>query len=107
MNIRRFTIVHLCLSCILWLMGLLDLICNLLHYGNLWEPLWFYFVIFSGIPFIFGVIVLFLTFFLTDGELRKKYILQNAVILAITAAVILFTLTVTSTWMGPIEVYIS
>ena len=92
--VKQKTTENLWLSGVSWFMAILVFVFRLLRLGDLWAATGYLWFIYTWLPFL-RVILSLLELWAEDvhGE-RKIYLKTNAIILAVTVSVILFTISV-------------
>lgn len=95
---RGRTLINLAFSIGLWLLGIAVLLLNLLDLWSPWRAMGNIFLIYTPLPAIFSVRTVS-AYFKDFKAGRQSPILPNAVLLAVDIAVILFTMTVSASWM--------
>ena len=95
---RGRTLINLAFSIGLWLLGIAVLLLNLLDLWSPWRAMGNIFLVYTPLPAIFSVRTVS-AYFKDFKAGRPSPILPNAVLLAVDIAVILFTMTVSASWM--------
>lgn len=95
---RGRTLINLAFSIGLWLLGIAVLLLNLLDLWSPWRAMGNIFLVYTPLPAIFSVRTVS-AYFKDFKAGRQSPILPNAVLLAVDIAVILFTMTVSASWM--------
>ena len=95
---RGRTLINLAFSIGLWLLGIAVLLLNLLDLWSPWRAMGNIFLIYTPLPAIFSVRTVS-AYFKDFKAGRQSPILPNAVLLAVDIAVILFTMTVSASWI--------
>ena len=95
---RGRTLINLAFSIGLWLLGATVLVLNLLDLWSPWRAMGNIFLIYTPLPAIFSVRTVS-AYFKDFKAGRQSPILPNAVLLAVDIAVILFTMTVSASWI--------
>ena len=90
----KITIIHLIFSCILWLLGILTLLFNILGLWAPWHLAGFGFVFFIPLPIVFSIASLIVTY----SNSNEKAIKFNWIILAISIIFIIITIKISATW---------
>ena len=89
-----FTVINYVLSSVLWLLGILTLLFNIVGLWAPWHLAGFGFVFYIPVPIIPQIIAIVFS----CVEKDKKTIIMNFVSLAVSIAFVLFTIFVSSTW---------
>ena len=95
---RGRTLINLAFSIGLWLLGIAVLLLNLLDLWSPWRAMGNIFLVYTPLPAIFSVRTVS-AYFKDFKAGRQSPILPNAALLAVDLAVILFTMTVSASWM--------
>lgn len=93
---KTMTILNYTLSSVLWLLGILTLLFNILGLWEAWHLVGFGFYFYH--PAVVCLQVRALVF--SHNEKNKNLMVANYVALAISSASILFTFTIAATWFG-------
>ena len=95
---KKLTTTNYIASAILWCLGLLVLLFNLLGLWDAWVlvGLIFHFVVL--VPLVIAIVALSKSVKLTDAAQKKACTLHNGIVLAISAVMSALTLFVFSTW---------
>ena len=91
---RLFTTINYVLSSILWLLGILTLLYNLLGRWQPWHLAGFGFIFCFPCTALFQILALYFS----RNLAQKKYMTMNLISLAVSVGVVLFTLLVSATW---------
>lgn len=91
---KVLTVINCIFSSVLWLLGVLTLLFNILGLWEFWHLAGFGFIFFmpvSIIPMIFAIVI-------SSIAKKLKFIITNLLFLAISIRFVLFTVFVSSTW---------
>ena len=91
---KGFTIINYILSSILWLLGVLTLLFNIVGLWAPWHLAGFGFVFYIPVPTISQVLAIVFS----CVEKHKKTMIMNFVSLAVSISLVVFTVFVSSTW---------
>ena len=91
---KGFTVINYILSSILWLLGVLTLLFNIVGLWAPWHLAGFGFIFYVPVPTISQVLAI--VFFCV--EKHKKTMIMNFVSLAVSISLVVFTVFVSSTW---------
>lgn len=91
---KIFTIINYIFSGVLWGLGILTFLLNLLRYWELWQGVGFAFIRYAAVP----IIPLIFAFVFSIKEKSRKMIILNFISLAISIGIVLFTVFVSATW---------
>ena len=91
---KKITNVSFILSVILWLLGILTLLSNVLGLWTVWHLAGFGFIFYIPVPIIPAI--LSIVFSCISKE--KKFIVMNCISIAVSIGFILLTIFVSSTW---------
>ena len=91
---KVLTVINCIFSSVLWFLGVLTLLFNILGLWEFWHLAGFGFIFFmrvSIIPMIFAIVI-------SSIAKKLKFIITNLLFLAISIRFVLFTVFVSSTW---------
>ena len=91
---KGFTVINYILSSILWLLGVLTILFNIVGLWAPWHLAGFGFIFYVPVPTISQVLAI--VFFCV--EKHKKTMIMNFVSLAVSISLVVFTVFVSSTW---------
>ena len=91
---KIFTIINYIFSGVLWGLGILTFLLNLLRYWELCQGVGFAFLRYAAVP----IIPLIFAFVFSIKEKSRKMIILNFISLAISIGIVLFTVFVSATW---------
>ena len=96
---KLFTILNLVFSSILWLLGILTLLFNILGLWVPWHLAGFGFFLFFPVPLIFSILSLLFSY------KEKKLLLNNLIFIGVSVFFVLFTYFVSASWFWqPLEI---
>ena len=93
---KTMTILNYTLSSVLWLLGILTLVFNILGLWGAWHLAAYGFYLYHPVAVCLQVLALVFS----HNEKNKNLMVANYVALAISSASILFTFTIAATWFG-------
>ena len=88
-----FTIINLILSGILWLLGILTLLFNILGLWTFWQLCGFGFLFFIPVPAISELLALFYC-----NREEKKLLTVNLIAFAVSLGLVLLTVGISTSW---------
>ena len=91
---KGFTVINYILSSILWLLGVLTLLFNIVGLWAPWHLAGFGFIFYVPVPTISQVLAIVFS----CVEKHKKTMIMNFVSLAVSISLVVFTVFVSSTW---------
>ena len=91
---KVFTIINYALSSVLWLLGILTLLFNILGLWTPWHLAGFGFMFYIPVP----AISQFLAIFFCDA-LEKKFLNMNLIALAVSVGFVFLTVFVSAGWL--------
>lgn len=91
---KILTIVNSIISSILWLLGILTLLSNILDFWVLWHLSGFGFIFWAPLNLVSSIVAICNSY----KVIEKKYLIANLCSLVISILFVIFTITVSSTW---------
>ena len=95
---KLLTIGNYVISGLLWLLGILTLVFNLIGKWTAWNLAGFGFIGYFPLPLLFGIYVLISPARPDEAIAKKRYYLHNTIIFCVTVAVTVLTLVFSTSW---------
>ncbi len=92
------TVTSYIVSGVLWLLGILTFLFNILGLWAPWHLAGFGFVLFIPIPIILNIVAIIFSAVNEEKNIRRKYLIINSISLGITLFFIAFTVIVSAGW---------
>ena len=92
------TRVNYILSALLWILGVLVLLFNILGQWTAWHLTGFGFLFFLIHPFAASCLAIILSLISKEPKLRKKYLWHNVIVLTISVVVTIFYFSISTNW---------
>lgn len=92
------TVTSYIVSGVLWLLGILTFLFNILGLWAPWHLACFGFVLFIPIPIILNIVAIIFSAVNEEKNIRRKYLIINSISLGISLLFIAFTVIVSAGW---------
>ena len=92
------TRINYVLSALLWILGVLFLMFNILGKWTAWHLAGFGYIYFLIHPLMISCLAIILAAINREPTVRKKYIWRNSIVLSISVAVTIFSICVSAGW---------